>query len=216
MTMNIRLTTRLTQLSFWVAALLALCAFGYAQQVTAPGSAPGSVPSPGSATTDTTSSDADANSSAGSQINQRSSLTAAQIISILQQRPELVVELKSLVADQLTQQGIPTQADSITDEMLLSQISTNANLRASITLWLRARGYVSAADMDRLLSSSASDEDNEASPFASSSSALSSGAPLDGLSSFGRRPFSKRIGFCHRPIISAGRRRLGRTHRQTE
>src|SRR5579863_621656 len=101
MTMNIRLTTRLTQLSFWIAASLALCAFGYAQQVTAPGSAP--LSAPGSAATDTTSSDADANSSTGSQINQRSSFTAAQIISILQQRPELVVELKSLVADQLTQ-----------------------------------------------------------------------------------------------------------------
>ncbi len=69
---------------------------------------------------------------------------------ILQQKPELVVELKSLVADQLQQQGIPAQADSITDEMLLSQISTNAALRSSITVWLRARGYVSAADMDRL------------------------------------------------------------------
>ena len=179
MTMNTRFTTRLAQLSFWIAALLALSAFGYAQQVTAPASAPGSAP--GSAATDTASSDADANSPAGSQINQRSSLTAAQIISILQQRPELVVELKSQVADQLTQQGVPTQADSITDEMLLSQITTNANLRASITLWLRARGYVSAADMDRLLSSSASEEDNEASPFGSSSSALSSGAALDGL-----------------------------------
>jgi protein involved in polysaccharide export with SLBB domain len=134
-----------------------------------------------SATTDTASSDSDANSSAGLQINQRNSLTAAQIISILQQKPELVVELKSMVADQLTQQGIPTQADSITDEMLLSQISTNANLRASITVWLRARGYVSAADMDRLLSSPASEADNEASPFASSSSGLSSGTPLEGL-----------------------------------
>ena len=171
---------------------------------------------PGSATTDTTSPDADANSSAGSQINQRSSLTAAQIISILQQRPELVVELKSLVADQLTQQGIPTQADSITDEMLLSQISTNANLRASITLWLRARGYVSAADMDRLLSSSASDEDNEASPFASSSSALSSGAPLDGLSLSGGDRSQSGLASASGQSSLLGDRRLGRTHRQTE
>ncbi len=175
MTMNIRLITRLTQLSFWIAVLLSLCASGYAQLGTPPTSAPSS------ASTDTAASDSDANSTAGSQINQRNSLSATQIISILQQKPDLVVELKSMVADQLTQQGIPTQADSITDEMLLSQISTNANLRASITVWLRARGYVSAADMDRLLSSSASEEDNEASPFASSSSTLSSGTPLDGL-----------------------------------
>jgi protein involved in polysaccharide export with SLBB domain len=113
-------------------------------------------------------------------------LTAAQIITILQQRPELVVELKSLVADQLTQQGIPTQADSITDEMLQNQISTNANLRANITVWLRSRGYVSADEMDRLLSRSSasgdSGDEDAASTFASSSSALSSGAPLESLS----------------------------------
>ena len=137
---------------------------------------------PGSATTDTTSSDSDATSSSASQFNQRSSLTASQIISILQQRPELVVELKSLVADQLQQQGIQTQADSISDEMLLSQISTNAQLRASITVWLRARGYVSAAEMDRLLSSAGSDEDNGQSPFASSSSSLTSSLPSGRLS----------------------------------
>ncbi len=76
-----------------------------------------------------------------------------------------MVELKSLVADQLQQQGIQTQADSISDEMLLSQISTNAQLRASITVWLRARGYVSAAEMDRLLSSESSDDDSGHSPF---------------------------------------------------
>jgi protein involved in polysaccharide export with SLBB domain len=101
----------------------------------------------------------------------------------------LVVELKSLVADQLQQQGIQTQADSISDEMLLSQISTNAQLRASITVWLRARGYVSAAEMDRLLSSDTPDEDSGLSSFASSSSSLTStiptGTPLDGSSLLG-------------------------------
>jgi protein involved in polysaccharide export with SLBB domain len=88
-----------------------------------------------------------------------------------------VVELKSEVADQLQQQGIQTQADSISDEMLLAQISTNAQLRASITVWLRARGYVSAAEMDRLLSSAGSDEDGGLSPFATSSSSLTSTLP---------------------------------------
>lgn len=100
-----------------------------------------------------------------------------------------MVELKSLVADQLQQQGIQTQADSISDEMLLSQISTNAQLRASITVWLRARGYVSAAEMDRLLSSDTPDEDSGLSSFASSSSSLTStiptGTPLDGSSLLG-------------------------------
>lgn len=175
-------------------ALLALCGSSFAQQVAPP------VTSPLSPSTDTTSSDSASSSSSSSDsgsssssssdsassssstspFNQRNSLTASQIISILQQKPELVVELKSMVADQLQQQGIQTQADSISDEMLLNQIQTNAQLRASITVWLRARGYVSAAEMDRLLSSTSSEDDTELSPFASSSSALSSGAPLGG------------------------------------
>ncbi len=178
--MKTRPTTRFTHLSLRLVALLALCASALAQQVAAP------VTSPGSSTTDTTSSAPDTTGSSTSPFNQRSSLTASQIIAILQQRPELVVELKSLVADQLQQQGIQTQADSISDEMLLSQISTNAQLRASITVWLRARGYVSASEMDHLLSSDGSDQDNGLSPFASSSSSLTStfpnGTPLDGSS----------------------------------
>jgi protein involved in polysaccharide export with SLBB domain len=182
MTMKTRPTTRFTHLSLRVVALLALCGSTFAQQVAAP------VTSPLSTSTDTTSSTPDANSSSTSPFNQRNSLTASQIISILQQKPELVVELKSLVADQLQQQGIQTQADSISDEMLLNQIQTNAQLRASITVWLRARGYVSAAEMDRLLSSGGSEDDTGLSPFASSSSSLpsslssslASGASLDG------------------------------------
>jgi protein involved in polysaccharide export with SLBB domain len=84
-----------------------------------------------------------------------------QIISILQQKPELVPELKQLVADQLQQQGTTVQADSITDEMLFSQISASPALRASITTWLRARGYVSADEMDRLLTQAAYEDDNQ-------------------------------------------------------
>jgi protein involved in polysaccharide export with SLBB domain len=172
-------------------ALLALCGSSFAQQVAAPVTSPLS-PSTDttSSSTDTTSSARDSNSSSTSPFNQRNSLTASQIVSILQQKPELVVELKSMVADQLQQQGIQTQADSITDEMLLNQIQTNAQLRASITVWLRARGYVSAAEMDRLLSSGGSEDDTGLSPFASSSSSLpsslssslASGASLDGSS----------------------------------
>jgi protein involved in polysaccharide export with SLBB domain len=168
--MKTRPTTRFAHLSLRVVALLAMCGTVLAQQVAAPVTSPGS-------TTDTTSSASDTTSTSTSPFNQRSSLTASQIIAILQQRPELVVELKSEVADQLQQQGIQTQADSISDEMLLSQISTNAQLRASITVWLRARGYVSAAEMDRLLSSDALDEDSGLSPFASASSSLSSTLP---------------------------------------
>ena len=169
--MKTRLRTRFTHLSLRAVTLIALCGSTFAQQVAPP------LAAPSSATGDSTASESDANSSSTSQLGERSSLTAAQIILILQQKPELVVELKSLVADQLQQQGVPAQADAITDEMLLSQISTNAALRSSITIWLRARGYVSAADMDRLLASSAAEDDER-----SQLSLLSPGAPLDSVS----------------------------------
>ena len=112
--------------------------------------------------------------SASQQLNTHGSLTAMQIISILQQKPELVPELKQVVADQLQLQGTTIQADSITDEMLFSQIQTNPALRANITIWLRARGYVSADEMDRLLARAAYEDDNQQSLPASS--------PLDKLS----------------------------------
>jgi protein involved in polysaccharide export with SLBB domain len=71
-------------------------------------------------------------------------LSASSLIEMLRERPELVVELKKVAADRLTAQGIPTQEDSITDEMLYSLIATDAALRSAITVWLRARGYPSA------------------------------------------------------------------------
>ncbi len=88
---------------------------------------------------------------------------------ILQQKPEVIIEIKSLVADQLQQQGIDTQADSISDEMLYRQISSSSDLRSSITLWLRARGYISNADLQRSLT-----EDSD-------SGALSLAQPFDTL-----------------------------------
>jgi protein involved in polysaccharide export with SLBB domain len=107
---------------------------------------------------------ADANASSSASLNPRTSLTAAQIDAVLQQKPELFVDLKSLVADQLQQQGLKIQADSITDEMLLNLIATNADLRASITVWLRARGYISSTDLQRSLAGTdAAVEDDSAS-----------------------------------------------------
>jgi len=81
----------------------------------------------------------------------RSSLTAGQIGGILQQKPEIVIEIKPLIAEQLQQQGNDIQADSISDEKLYGQISSSSDLRNNITLWLRARGYISDADLQHLL-----------------------------------------------------------------
>ena len=80
-------------------------------------------------------------------------LSSDQIIHILQQNPDLVVELKSQVADRLQQQGTQIDANDISDEMLYSQIATNSDLRANITTFLRARGYVSQDDFQTLSSS---------------------------------------------------------------
>jgi len=83
------------------------------------------------------------------------SLSFDQIIQILQQNPDLVVELKSQVADRLQQQGSDVDANSITDQMLYDQIASNADIRTNITTFLRARGYVSSNDQP---TSSAIDE----------------------------------------------------------
>jgi protein involved in polysaccharide export with SLBB domain len=82
-------------------------------------------------------------------------------MDILQQRPEVVVELRQFAADQLQQQGVPTQADSISDQMLYGQIASNPQLRSSITVWLRARGYISDADLHRSLGTGSFAEDSD-------------------------------------------------------
>ncbi|HLY42829.1 MAG TPA: SLBB domain-containing protein [Terracidiphilus sp.] len=111
-----------------------------AQVLPAPTAVPGEGSLPGSTTgvTDTPSSSIPANVV----------LSASQIISILQERPQVVVELKQLVADNAPQ-GTPIQPESITDEMLFNQISASPELRRTITLFLRARGYVSDEDLAR-------------------------------------------------------------------
>lgn len=98
--------------------------------------------------------------SSATTLSAQPSLSAAQISAVLQRRPEVVIELKSFVADQAQQKGVPLQADSITDEMLYSQIAASADLRASITLWLLARGYVSQSDLHRSLTDTNSEEND--------------------------------------------------------
>lgn len=86
-------------------------------------------------------------------LNASVSLSADQIMSVLQEQPDALVELKSLVADLATQQGTPVQPDSISDEMLYSRIASSPQLRANITTYLRARGYISDADLQSFAAS---------------------------------------------------------------
>jgi hypothetical protein len=92
-------------------------------------------------------------SSNGDTLAAPASLSSDQITHILQQNPDLVVELKSQVADHLQQQGTPIDANDISDQMLYNQIATNSDLRVNITMFLRARGYVSQDDLQSLGSS---------------------------------------------------------------
>jgi hypothetical protein len=63
------------------------------------------------------------------------SLSSSQIIDILQRNPDLVLEIKSQVADRMQEQGTQIDANDISDQMLYAQISSNAGLRANSRQW---------------------------------------------------------------------------------
>ncbi len=159
--------TRVPQPTFFVAVLVV--AFLFAGGATANGQTPFS-PAPTQSTAQptagadtsapTTTPGGSASTTAGSDRNTDSnsstntgnltpsfSLSSGQIIDILQQNPDLVLELKSQVADRMQEQGMQIDANDISDEMLYDQIAGNAGLRANITSYLRARGYVSDDDL---------------------------------------------------------------------
>ena len=94
--------------------------------------------------------DGSSNLSSANSLAVPATLSSDQIIHILQQNPDLVVELKSQVADRLQQQGTPIDVNEISDQMLYNQIATNPDLRANITMFLRARGDISQDDLQSL------------------------------------------------------------------
>jgi protein involved in polysaccharide export with SLBB domain len=179
------------RLSAGIGALILLlsssCVFG--QQLQVP-SLPSGLPSttspsplsPNSPTTSSTDDDErDRAKSSGSESNPSQDptavLTAAQITTIIQTRPELIVDLKQVMSDYLQQQGTAIQADSISDDMLYKGISTDPGLRAAISVWLRARGYVSDSDFDR------SDAESKGADGTTSSA----GTPITGLATSSTR-----------------------------
>jgi protein involved in polysaccharide export with SLBB domain len=109
----------------------------------------------------------------------RSSLSADQIINILQQSPDLVEELKSQLADRMQQQGIQTDANDISDQMLYSQIATSAELRTNITTVLRARGYVTDEDIQS--AGSGVSEQDGSNPLSPSQTSLSLDGSANGI-----------------------------------
>ncbi|MFZ0272846.1 MAG: SLBB domain-containing protein [Acidobacteriaceae bacterium] len=91
--------------------------------------------------------DQEMSAGAGTTSAPNASLTARQIFGILQEKPEVVIELKSQLADQLQQQGVTVDPGTVTDEMLYNAIATDRNVRSKITLYLRVRGYISDTDL---------------------------------------------------------------------
>src|SRR5258708_9671126 len=101
------------------------------------------------------------------------SLSAARIISILQENPQVMVELKALLPE-AQQQGSQVQPDEVTDEMVYSQISSSKEVRQNITVFLRARGYISDADFQNDLSEAGNGVDRR------TSSLMQSQVPVSG------------------------------------
>ncbi len=93
------------------------------------------------------------NSKSSNSLTAPVALSSDQIINLMEQNPDLVVELKSQVADRMQQQGVQIDANDISDEMLDNQIATSAALRANITTFLHVRGYVSDNDLQTTASS---------------------------------------------------------------
>jgi protein involved in polysaccharide export with SLBB domain len=121
------------------------------------------------------------NSSTGVSQPSNGTLTTSQIVTIIQARPELVVDIKQVMADYLEQQGNPVQVDSITDDTMYRGIASDAGLRGAISIWLRARGYVTDSDLDTsdIDSKSSDDLTNNGSSATLSTNSLASGAAAD-------------------------------------
>lgn len=77
---------------------------------------------------------------------QQAPFSAAQMIHILQQNPDLTLELKSALAERMQSEGMQIDQDQISDDFLYRQIEMNATLRARASILLRARGYVPDAE----------------------------------------------------------------------
>ncbi|HXE04620.1 MAG TPA: SLBB domain-containing protein [Bryobacteraceae bacterium] len=76
------------------------------------------------------------------------SMPTEALIQVLRNNPQIMVEVKSVIADDAQQRGVSIQPDALTDQQVYSQLETSATLRASVTEFLRARGYISEADIE--------------------------------------------------------------------
>ncbi|WP_157439780.1 SLBB domain-containing protein [Terracidiphilus gabretensis] len=113
-------------------------------------------------------------------------MPAAQLITLLRENPEVMVEVKSMLADAAQQRGLTTQADSITDQQVYDQISTSKELRANLTQFLRARGYVTEDEIE------AAQERSQFSSGRDSDSDFSDMQNIDGMDALTQRSMAAR------------------------
>ena len=136
------------------------------------------------------------------------SMSASQIISICRSRPEVIVEMKDLMAE--TQHGDNVeQSDAISDEKLYTRIVTDREFRQRVTMFLRARGYVNDEELQIGAAGGRSALDQQG-PTASSSSmdplqgmgALDS-APIQGTRTLNANSYTYQDGYPARANESA-------------
>jgi protein involved in polysaccharide export with SLBB domain len=128
---------------------------------------------PNDATTESATQNND-ESSAADNLSQSAPLSTDQIVSILEQNPDLLLEVKSQLADRFQQQGVQVDATDISDQMVFNQIASSPALRATISQTLEERGY--SADMG-LASAGSSASDSGSSDSESKLSLLSTNSP---------------------------------------
>jgi protein involved in polysaccharide export with SLBB domain len=70
------------------------------------------------------------------------SMPASALIQLVESDPEVMVEVKPLVADALSRRGLTVTAESLSDEQVYAQLASSAELRQNVTSYLCARGYL--------------------------------------------------------------------------
>ena len=78
-------------------------------------------------------------------------MPAEALIQVLRTNSEVMVEVKSVIAEDTQQHGLSLQPDALTDQQVYTQLETNLTLRASVTQFLLARGYITEADVEQAL-----------------------------------------------------------------
>ena len=120
----------------------------YAQLPSANSSLPSNLPASDDSSSSSSVQDEDAKRAESETEGRELMMSSSQLIRVLRNNPEIMVEVKSLVADAAQQKGMSLQADSLTDQQVYSQLERSKELRTSVTHFLLARGYISEQEIE--------------------------------------------------------------------